>query len=133
MSTASQLIALAKAKLSNYTNAENPQRKWAMPLVEALQALEQHASFLDAEVNSGLGSLAGFLSKLASPVTRSEALGSIDTMTVDQILEAQKHSNERVMEIANRAADRRAMWQGIISDLGTVGLRVAVTALMVAA
>jgi len=132
MSTASQLIDLAKAKLSTYTTPENTQRKWALPLMEALDAIQQHAAFLDDEVNAGIGSLVDFLTKLASPATRAAALGSIDTMTVDQILEAQKHSNERVVEIAKHAADRRAMWQGIISDLGTVGLRVAVTALLMA-
>lgn len=129
MSTATQLIGLAKAKLSNYTNPENTQRKWAVPLVEALQALEQHTPFLDDEVNSGLHSLVEFLGRLASPTTRAGALASIDTMSVDQIIDAQKHSNERVREFAKRAEERRAQWQGIISDLGTVGLRVVVAAL----
>ena len=132
MSTASQAIALAKAKLSSFTSPENPQRKWALFLLEALQALEQHTPFLDEEVNSGLHSLVDFLSRLASPSTRAGALASIDTMSVDQIIEAQKHSNERVREFAKRAEERRAQWQGIISDLGAVGLRVAVAALLMA-
>lgn len=129
MSTASELIAAATRKLAQYTGPDSSQRKWAAPLVEALAALGKHAEFLDQEVNSGIRSLVDFLGRLANPNTQAAALGTIDTMTVDQILEAQKHSNERVMEIARRAADRRAMWQSIISDLGTVGLRVAVAAL----